>query len=147
MSEKICKGCGEVKPLAEFYKHKMMKDGHLNKCKACKRAYATKHRDENIERIRAYDRARSKTPARLSHLRENSRAQRVKFPEKRRARVIVGNAIRRGDLIRCACERCGKVDGSHAHHEDYSKPLNVVWLCSICHAARHKEMRAEAPSA
>lgn len=27
--------CGLEKPLTEFYKHKMTKDGHLNKCKAC----------------------------------------------------------------------------------------------------------------
>lgn len=32
---KRCFKCGAEKPLTSFYKHKKMKDGHLNKCKDC----------------------------------------------------------------------------------------------------------------
>lgn len=141
MTTKMCRTCNEEKVLEDFYKHPRMMDGRLNHCKPCKRAYANKHRDENLDRIRAYDRRRAKEPGRLEHLRQNVIKQKARYPEKVVARTAVGNAIRDGRLIRCKCERCSETVGVHAHHEDYSKPLDVMWLCPICHAARHKELR------
>lgn len=36
VAEKLCKKCGEKKPLTDFYTHPGMKDGYLNTCKPCK---------------------------------------------------------------------------------------------------------------
>jgi len=49
---------------------------------------------------------------------------------------IVHTALRQGKLIRQPCEICGaiKVD---AHHDDYSRPLNVRWLCRSHHRLHH----------
>ena len=44
---KKCKKCSVVKPIEEFHKHKMMRDGHLNICKACKLPYISKWQKEN----------------------------------------------------------------------------------------------------
>lgn len=58
------------------------------------------------------------------------------YQGKRRARVISCRAIQRGELVRGPCEQCGasKVEG---HHDDYSKPLQVRWLCRRCHRMYH----------
>jgi hypothetical protein len=42
------------------------------------------------------------------------------------------------------CEGCGAEKRLHGHHEDYGKPLEVRWLCGMCHKARHREMLEEA---
>lgn len=58
-------------------------------------------------------------------------------PEVPRAHHLVDKAIRQGELTRLPCEVCGaeKVD---AHHDDYSKPLDVRWLCRFHHLQYHR---------
>lgn len=138
-SEKECFKCKSVKPLSEFYKHEMMADGHLNKCKECTKNDANKHRNQNLEKIRAYDRARGKIPKRIKATAEVTKAWRAEDSRRNVAHTSVARAIRNGSLVRQPCVRCGE-EKSLAHHEDYDKPLEVVWLCQPCHKQRHKEM-------
>ena len=59
------------------------------------------------------------------------------------AKVLV--AVKRGRLERGPCARCaftGKTDG---HHFDYSRPLDVIWLCRACHAREHVALRHPTP--
>src|SRR5260370_14798419 len=63
-----------------------------------------------------------------------------KFVEKRQKRLIkeqVRRALKAGKLIKQPCEVCGTTENIHAHHEDYSKPLDVRWLCASHHAGLH----------
>jgi predicted DNA-binding protein YlxM (UPF0122 family) len=62
------------------------------------------------------------------------------------AQNIAEKAIKRGVLVPQPCEKCGATgmmaDGRNivqAHHDDYSKPLQVRWLCQKCHHQHHKE--------
>lgn len=136
---KECFKCKTIKPLTEFYKHSQMADGHLNKCKECAKGDANAHRKENIERIRKYDRDRAKNPERKKTSQEVTKKWRQE--DKRRSSVHnkVARAIRSGKLVRNSCERCGN-EKSYAHHEDYDKPLDVMWLCQPCHKQRHAEI-------
>lgn len=136
---KECFKCKAVKPINEFYKHSEMADGHLNKCIECTKLDVKSHREKNIDRIREYDRQRSKTDSRIRAAIEVNRRWREEDSRRTKAHNAVARAIKSGALIKIPCTRCGS-EKSLAHHEDYDKPLDVVWLCQPCHKKRHAEI-------
>jgi len=115
-----------------------MKDGHLNKCKDCTKTDVTKNRHKNIEYFRAYDRQRGSRQTV-----EQVKKRRSVNPEKYKANSSVGNAVRDRRLFKPDIySMCGmKPTRLHGHHEDYSKPLEVIWVCSICHKKLHSKRR------
>ena len=135
MTIKPCICCAEPKPLVGFYKHAQMRDGHLNKCIECVKASALAHRLNNVERIRSYDRMRASQPHRMALMQRVMGDYLVRFPDRRKANVAVGNAVRDGRLKKLPCQVCGV--SAIAHHPDYSRPLDVVWLCQPHHKQAH----------
>lgn len=142
---KECKKCGVVKPLDEFYPEKWSSDGYSSTCRECKRAYQRNRPKETIAEI---ERRRNQKPERKKFAyanlcrwrKENPEkvaAQQARYPERQKARGIVARAVRAGKLVKELCS-CGS-DKVHAHHEDYSKPLEVEWLCAKCHRERHEQ--------
>ena len=154
MDTKACFVCTKELPLISFYKHSGMKDGHLGKCKECAKKDAINNRNENIDYYREFDRNRSNLPHRVA-VREayantdegiesarKSKANWTKNNRKKKwASGKVAYAVRSGKLKKpTKCEECGRDDiRLHGHHDDYSKPLNVRWLCSKDHRAWHKK--------
>tara|TARA_R110000868_G_scaffold96010_2_gene264110 strand:- start:2285 stop:2710 length:426 start_codon:yes stop_codon:yes gene_type:complete len=138
---KKCFKCKVTKPLLDFYKHPEMPDGHVNKCKECNKNDVMEHRLKNLEKVRQYDRERGKNPDRIKANTEITRIWRAEDFRRRKAHYSVSQAIKKGILIRQPCCRCNETK-SLAHHEDYDKPLNVMWLCQPCHKQRHKEINA-----
>ena len=61
-------------------------------------------------------------------------------PEKKTAHKILNNAVKSGDIIRQPCSECGKLK-AEAHHPDYNKPLEVIWLCRTHHKRLHAELK------
>lgn len=57
-----------------------------------------------------------------------------------RVRQAVRIAVNAGILTRLPCQVCGSE--AEAHHPDYSKPLEVMWLCVPHHGAEHRRMKA-----
>ena len=157
---KRCFKCGEEKDIVNFYKHKGMADGYLNKCKECNKDDVRKNRRENIDYYRQYDRDRSMLPYRVEAREEYSKTDkgrecaikaRIRYrkdnPIKYKAQTAVGNAVRDGILIKPMICECCFIDSDrlHGHHDDYSKPLEVRWLCPRCHSKWHKD-NGEAPN-
>ncbi len=55
---------------------------------------------------------------------------------------MVALARKNGILVRPKkCSKCLAITTPVAHHPDYAKPLQVVWLCDSCHAKTHWELR------
>jgi hypothetical protein len=148
---KKCFKCGKEKPLDAFYKHPGMADKHLNKCKECTKKDFHGNYSKNHEYYIEYDKLRNQLPHRiearkiysLEHpdiFRANADKWRKKNPAKKRAQYLLNNAIRDKRISKKLCEFCGenKVQG---HHYDYSKPLDVIWLCSSCHNKLHKILK------
>lgn len=60
-----------------------------------------------------------------------------RHPEKHEARKVYDKAKRSGKIKKMPCVICGNPK-SEGHHTDYSKPLEVVWLCRKHHVEAHK---------
>lgn len=123
---KVCSICKVAKPLTEFYVTPSKPGGYYDYCRPCDR-----------ERVREY----SKTPnGKLSTI-ARTRRKAKKFPDKMKAQQQLRNAVKTGLVIRpTVCDNCqsgGRIDG---HHEDYSKPLDVMWLCDPCHKLQHGKL-------
>jgi hypothetical protein len=136
---KTCFKCHEAKPLDEYYRHKGMADGHLGKCKACAKADNIANRLDKVEQYRDYDVKRYKDDSgRRSMVGATTKEWIRSNPEKRAAHTAVGNAVRDGRLVKPSqCEECGDEAKLHGHHHDYSRKLDVLWVCVPCHSAQH----------
>ena len=146
---KTCFKCGDTKPLDDFYRHPQMGDGRLNKCKTCNKEDARRdywRKKPDVEWLgRERERGRKKYWRYYARWPEEQRRAPLTDSEKR-LRVVannaLGNAVRDGRVTKpCCCRRCGSEPASwnlHGHHHDYSKPLDVEWICLACHAREHR---------
>ena len=139
---KICNRCQIQKPIFAFNKHHKMADGHRHQCNACSKILSLEYRQRNLERIRAYDRERGRTAEKSAASSQYSKIWRKKHPDYANAHLLVQKAIRKGILVRSNCVICGNPQ-THGHHEDYTKPLEVVWLCAAHHKQRHQQIEKE----
>ena len=139
MTTKKCFKCGAEMPLTDFYRHPQTKDGRVGKCKECNKQDVRKNRALKVEYYRQYDVERYKNdPLVRERIAKVSIDWSKKYPERYRAHYLVGNAVRDGRLTKKPCEACG-AKYVHGHHDDYSKPLEVRWLCPAHHRQHHIE--------
>lgn len=135
--KKVCFKCGETKALDAFYAHAQMGDGRLNKCKDCTKKDVRQHRLANPETVRENDRKRGASPHRVAARQKAARNEKEQNPDRWKARVTLGNAVRDGRVKKLPCAFCAAENSLEAHHHDYSKPLDVTWLCTPCHRRFH----------
>lgn len=149
---RVCKACGENKPLTAYYKSRK------TACADCVKRMANEYRAANLDKVRAYDRTRGQLEPRKAANRaryrkvtadperrtvewRRSAKWRTTHALQRKAHVLLNNSLKNGRIERPAvCSRCGDRCVPHGHHEDYTKPLEVVWLCKPCHGKRHREI-------
>lgn len=160
---KPCNICKIPKELSEFNKNFKTKDNHSNKCRSCAKIYASKYRSNNVDLIKKYqiqyrkdNEDRLKEHNKLPHVKERQKARakttygrsrmavynkraRSKYKNAAIARNKFSNAVTCGKIIRVdQCSKCGSMIRVQAHHSDYSKPFEVIWLCEKDHKEWHK---------
>ncbi len=65
-----------------------------------------------------------------------------RYKNKQTARALVNYSLTIGDICKPEnCEDCSKKRRLFGHHPDYSKPLEVIWLCLNCHSALHRKLK------
>jgi len=155
-----CTTCKTRKDKSEFY-------GRSKRCRECARAYQaewvkqnpgymTQKRKEwalrNPEKAKEIDRQKylrrkAKQPPKEPRVKltasEKKRRHFEKHPIRSAAMKIYKYAIKRGTLVRGPCTVCGATENIDGHHTDYTKPLDVVWLCKPHHREAHRQMKCE----
>jgi hypothetical protein len=134
-----CPRCGVNKPESEFYAT------NHSSCKACISKYQKERRDRlNANRPESW---KKKTKDMKAYMAE-WRKQHPGYSTRRKAEWLAANPIRSkvkdavryalktGKLVRLPCFECGSLE-SEAHHPDYSRPLDVIWLCKQHHRECH----------
>lgn len=147
---KHCPKCSTTKPVSSFHNNRSRYDGLGGHCKDCHNSLIASRMTNSEIRAQkqATDRAlqrrlRREDPEWLERRRKADRqAQRPRRkpdPVKDRARSTLRRAVRSGKVQRPdTCSDCGTSEHRiEAHHHDYTKPLDVEWLCSLCHGQRH----------
>ena len=117
---------------------------HQKPCSVC-RAFKPLNQFTRAGKVRHHrclqcERERSKLRIKDGSLGRANAQWKKRNPHAAKAHRILRNAIKRGDIQRGPCSECGK-PGAHGHHEDYSKPLVVTWLCHLCHIEHHRRER------
>lgn len=142
---KKCTSCGIEKDKSGF-------TGEKHWCKECCYAYGKRYRELNADKIRESKRLYSHTEKSKEYKKkwnkenvERTRARYLRYKESHleevKARSTLYNLIAHGkNDIRKPCEVCGEIK-VEAHHDDYSKPLEVKWLCIKHHKELHRNRR------
>ena len=139
---KKCSSCKTEKPRSEFYGDKRTPDGLKSQCKKCHCITSVmsrdpdKHRDYNRNWMRNSKYATREEVREREMLRSRVRSKSWEV----KARYLANRAVDLGFLTRPdKCPVCGRNDLKiHAHHDDYSRPLDVKWRCSECHGKEHR---------
>ena len=140
-----CKVCAE-RDEDNFYK------GIGTYCKEHWKEKVRLNRANNISHYVEYDRERGMRPDRVEMRRKYQETEAGKAslkrahdkykkhnPEKRAAHILLGNAVAQGRVEKPDnCSMCKATGWIHGHHEDYMKPLDVIWVCAACHTKIHK---------
>lgn len=135
-----CGACGQFFPREGFYADKRTLLGLKSQCKKCHTRTSIESRDKDRARDANREYARRARIANGEDFRKKEASRARPVTVQSRARQLVNQAVRRGDLSRPpSCSRCGRsnlrIDG---HHYDYSEPLAVIWLCTECHGEEHR---------
>lgn len=134
MPRRNCKICKVSKPLNTEYFYRKTPTTFDTRCKECHKNESRTMKREKYDPVK--QRAKDIKRRQSGKAGENYQTMTNKYPEKYKARYTLRNYVRLGKIKKGLCEVC-KDSKTQAHHDDYSKPLDVKWLCSKHHKEIH----------
>ena len=148
-----CRKCGELLTEQNMSPSKIRKHDYI--CRSCSSEYKKQLFHLNVDKTRETGRKRMRKWRDNPANRDNERKRKkIAYPRIRDraiaysrefyknnpqivlARSVINNGLKSGNVIKKPCEVCNDPK-SEAHHTDYSKPLLVIWLCSMHHKRIH----------
>ncbi len=117
-------------------KSKRWREDNPERAKEVRRIYY----EENAERLRAQKRDYSRRPEVIERQNERFREYRKdeEFLRRERSRGMLNKRIQSKKITKPnRCSTCGEKGYVEAHHEDYDKPFDVIWICKLCHEDIH----------
>ena len=149
---KKCFVCGCEKSPDEFYVHKAMGDGRLGKCKKCCKEQAKVRHHALMKNPEWIMRERERCRIKMEKYRASGREKRnplsghqkrwrKRFQERQGAHNKAQRAVSKGLIPKSnSCSQCGVTNIKlEKHHDDYSKPLDIRWLCVKCHGITRRK--------
>ena len=138
--EIVCVKCDESKQKSDYHRCSRDKRGYQQPCAKCRNIIKKEYKKtpKGIEVNRKSGRRWRKNHKtkwnayKREHYRNN--------PHMKKAYKTLHAAQEKDLITPNPCEICGSVD-VHGHHEDYSKPLEVNWLCALHHREAHRDGR------
>lgn len=138
-SMKVCSKCKIPKSTDAFTSDLRRPGGLYTSCNACKRvsdriSYAAHKEQRRLDKNLYYALNRE-------HRKEYMRKRRLALKAQVSAYAKLQNAKIAGLMTLGPCEQCSSTENIDGHHEDYDKPLEVLWLCRRCHMLLHAELK------
>lgn len=142
---KKCSKCGTEKPVEDFLSEKKALDGLKAECGDCLRVRSRNFSRNNRDAIRERN-AAAMTEEKRQKRNEDARSKYHSMTDeqriRRKARAKLFYFLSEGRIKKLPCEVCGNQE-VEAHHDDYSKPLEVKWLCIKHHGVVHRKYERE----
>ena len=136
--ERLCTQCKERTVVAKATSKQFL-------CWPCRKPYQQKYAAQEEWRLKklAYFRKRRREGKTRISDRKSARKNRLTHPVQYQSRLKLSRAIASGFIKKPSkCSVCHKKNKRiHGHHEDYSKPLDVIWMCPWCHSQHHRMQR------
>lgn len=136
--KKVCSKCKEEKTIFDFYHNKTTCDGLEYACKVCSKNVSKQWRENNPETVKNIkNKWKNKNKNKINGYHKKWRkSKKISYLLGDGARHKVMIAIKKCIITRMPCIKCGRK--AQAHHEDYNKPLDVIWLCPKHHQELHR---------
>ncbi len=139
--EKSCTKCGKSKPINSFL---LDKHRRIRQCKDCRNEYSRWYNQLNKDEINKRQKKRYRDKKQDINAKTKEYYNKIKKEPEHKLKVKAHNVA--SGLKPCPCVECGTTKRVEAHHPDYSKPSEVMWLCSQHHRFEHFKKAQEVQS-